>query len=101
MPIYEYICNKCKIQFELRLPFSETDKLIKCPKCNVKANKQFSSFGCKTGGNIQASEKPFRENATKESESPIPSVIITPLPKEAQLLSPPAKKNIRARHKKK
>jgi len=101
MPIYEYICNKCKIQFELRLPFSETDKLIKCPKCNVKANKQFSSFGCKTGGNIQASEKPFRENATKESESLIPSVMITPPPKDAKLLSQPAKKNIRGRQKKK
>ena len=46
-------------------------------------------------------QKPFRENATKESESLIPSVMITPPPKDAKLLSQPAKKNIRGRQKKK
>lgn len=34
-------------------------------------------------------------------ESPIPSVLITPPPNQIKLLSPPAKKSVRARHKKK
>lgn len=46
-------------------------------------------------------QKPFRKKATKESESPIPSFLITPPPNPTKLLSPPAKKNIRARRKKK
>jgi putative FmdB family regulatory protein len=101
MPIYEYFCSKCNMEFELRLLFSEADKSVTCPKCNTKAKKQFSSFGCKTGSALQASEKPFRKYATKEMESPIPKVLITPPPKQAKLLSPPAKKKIRTQSKNK
>jgi putative FmdB family regulatory protein len=61
MPIYEYICINCSHQFDLRLPFSEAEREITCPRCSGKAQKLFSSFGCKTGGNLQASEKPFRK----------------------------------------
>jgi hypothetical protein len=46
-------------------------------------------------------EKSNRKNTNKESESPIPSVLITPPPNQTKLLSLPAKKSIRARHKKK
>ena len=46
-------------------------------------------------------QKPFRENTTKELESPIPSVLITPPPNHIKLLSPPSKRSTRARHKKK
>jgi putative FmdB family regulatory protein len=63
MPIYEYICAKCNFEFQLRLPLSESDKAVTCPQCNAKAQKLFSSFGCKTGGNLQASKKPFRKPA--------------------------------------
>jgi putative FmdB family regulatory protein len=78
MPIYEYVCGSCKTEFELRLSFSEADKPTMCPKCNKGAQKLISSFACKTGSNIQAAEKPFRKNATKKLESPIPSVQIKP-----------------------
>ncbi len=61
MPIYEYICTKCNFEFEQKLAMSESDRTITCPNCNAPAQKQFSSFGCKTGGNLQASEKPFRK----------------------------------------
>ena len=101
MPIYEYACTKCKREFELRLPFSESDKVVTCPKCNTPGQKLYSSFGCKTGGNIQAAEEPFRKNRSKELESPISSVLITPPPNKVKLLSPPNKKSTRARHKKK
>jgi hypothetical protein len=46
-------------------------------------------------------QKPFGENTNKESESPIPGVLVTPLPDRIELLSPPGRRNIREQHKKK
>ncbi len=63
MPIYEYVCPGCNLEFEIKRPMSESDKATNCPQCNSSARKQFSSFGCKTGGNLQASEKPFRKSS--------------------------------------
>jgi putative FmdB family regulatory protein len=62
MPIYEYVCTQCKSEFELRRPFIDSNKAIACPKCKSPAEKLYSSFGCKTGGNLQASDKPFRKS---------------------------------------
>jgi putative FmdB family regulatory protein len=101
MPIYEYVCTQCKNEFDLRLSSYETNCTYICPKCYSEARRLISSFACKTGGNIQASEKPFRKSTISDLESPIPSVIITPPPKHIELLSPPSKRRIRTRHKKK
>ena len=101
MPIYEFICNKCNTEFELRLSYSQANSTPLCPKCYSDAQRLTSSFACKTGGNLQAAEKPFRKSTTKESESPIPSVLITPPPSDKKLLSPPGKRSIRAQRKKK
>jgi putative FmdB family regulatory protein len=65
MPIYEYACPKCKSEFELKLPFSESAKAVNCPKCQAPSRKLFSSFGCKTGGNLQASEKAYRKSTRR------------------------------------
>ena len=65
MPIYEYFCSRCKIEFELMRPFSESDKPAKCHKCNAEAQKLVSSFGSKTGSSIQTSSKPFRTGVTE------------------------------------
>jgi hypothetical protein len=46
-------------------------------------------------------QKPSRENSAKGLESSISSVLITPPPNHINLLSPPGKRSIRARHKKK
>jgi putative FmdB family regulatory protein len=78
MPIYEFICSKCKTQFELRLSFSDFDKLAECPKCSSSSQRLISSFACKTGGNIQAAEQPFRRITTKKAESRTSEVLITP-----------------------
>ena len=48
MPIYEYFCSKCALEFELMRPFSESDKAAKCPKCRSIAQKLVSGFGSKT-----------------------------------------------------
>jgi len=61
MPIYEYLCPKCKIEFEVKRPFGEADKPAMCPKCNCEAQRLISGFACKTGSYLQASPKPFRK----------------------------------------
>ena len=46
MPVYDYICKKCRKSFELILTLSEHDKNnIKCPKCGSKNVEQvFAAF---------------------------------------------------------
>jgi putative FmdB family regulatory protein len=99
MPIYEYFCPHCNNVIELRLSFNDTNCTTLCPKCYSSVDRLISSFACKTGGNTQAAEKPFRENMAQELL--VSSVLITPPPNQAKQLSPPAKEAIRARHKKK
>ena len=101
MPVYEYFCSRCNTEFELRLSFNEFDRTQLCPKCHSTARRLLSSFSTKNAGNIEIAEKPFRKYAAKESESHTPDVLITPPPIQTKLLSPPAKKSIRPRHKKK
>ena len=51
MPIYEYRCNSCNIQFELRQKFSDPPA-DKCPKCSGTVHKLVSaaSFSLKGAG---------------------------------------------------
>lgn len=68
MPIYEYFCTHCKMQFELMRPFSEADKPGMCPKCNLEAQKLISNFASKTGSYLQSPSKPFRKETPKKSK---------------------------------
>ena len=61
MAVYEYVCPKCRKEFELMRPIGEADKPAKCPKCGSKASKLISSFASKTGDSIQPPGKPFRK----------------------------------------
>ena len=51
MPVYEYRCDACNIQFELRQKFSDPPA-DKCPKCGGAVRKLVSaaSFSLKGGG---------------------------------------------------
>jgi len=51
MPVYEYRCDACNIQFELRQKFSDPPA-DKCPKCGRAVRKMVSaaSFSLKGGG---------------------------------------------------
>jgi putative FmdB family regulatory protein len=51
MPIYEYRCNSCNIQFELRQKFTDPPA-DKCPKCGGTVHKLVSaaSFSLKGAG---------------------------------------------------
>jgi putative FmdB family regulatory protein len=65
MPIYEYLCPACNSEFELRLSFSAASITAPCPKCHTTSTRLISSFACKTGSNLQATEKAFRKPATE------------------------------------
>ena len=51
MPVYEYRCNACNIQFELRQKFSDPPA-DRCPKCGGTVRKMVSvvSFSLKGAG---------------------------------------------------
>jgi putative FmdB family regulatory protein len=51
MPVYEYRCNACNIQFELRQKFSDPPA-DRCPKCGGDVSKMVSavSFSLKGAG---------------------------------------------------
>ena len=42
MPVYEYKCEDCSIQFELRGSFNDEPE-SDCPKCKGKARRTFSA----------------------------------------------------------
>ena len=44
MPVYEYKCEKCGEEFELRRNISDNDADIKCPKCETKGPKRVLSL---------------------------------------------------------
>ncbi|UCG54963.1 MAG: zinc ribbon domain-containing protein [Dehalococcoidia bacterium] len=46
MPLYEYVCTKCKSRFELLRQMSRADEEVLCPECNGRAEKILSSFAC-------------------------------------------------------
>lgn len=51
MPLYEFICEKCKHEFEDLISMKDAES-IKCPKCNknVKRKISKSAFHLKGGG---------------------------------------------------
>ena len=69
MAVYEYLCPKCRNEFELMRPISEAEKPAKCPTCGSKAQKLISSFGSKTGGSIQPAGEPFRKRTVVRAPS--------------------------------
>lgn len=50
MPIYEFVCTKCKKAFEIALSFAEREKKkIKCPKCkSTQVSQSLSAFFANT-----------------------------------------------------
>jgi putative FmdB family regulatory protein len=73
MAVYEYLCPKCRNEFELTRPMSEAEKPANCPKCGSKAQKLISGFGSKTGDSIQPAGEPLSKRTVVEEvvlESP-------------------------------
>ena len=72
MPTKEFVIYLLPVSernLNLRLSFSEANCTPLCPKCYSNAQRLISSFACKTGGNLQATEKPFRKETTEKAKT--------------------------------
>lgn len=55
MPIYEYRCTNCGLNFEKLRSMSEVDKETLCPACRSKAERLLSRFACFTKSEVGTS----------------------------------------------
>ncbi len=73
MPIYEYFCPKCGIEFELVRPISKSNEAAFCPKCGLRGEKLVSVFAQKIGppykSYIKVPQKAFRKPHKGEGEN--------------------------------
>ena len=75
MPIYEYYCSGCGIDFEVMRSVSQSDEPANCEKCGNPAERQLSNFAFKsntfTSPKFKASlEKPMRARPNDSSKQP-------------------------------
>ncbi|MDD5037967.1 MAG: zinc ribbon domain-containing protein [Dehalococcoidales bacterium] len=59
MPIYEYVCSKCKFKFELMRPISQSTKAASCPQCKERAERAPSTFTAFTTNEETGERKAF------------------------------------------
>lgn len=68
MPIFEYVCTRCKNQFE-ELVFSQDEQAV-CPSCgSTKTEKLMSRCRSKVGGGQHDEDAPVAKAATSPSSS--------------------------------
>jgi len=64
MPIYEYRCPKCRMEFELMRPMSEMNEPASCPQCGAEGERLVSGFASRVGFYVKAPAKaPFRSSS--------------------------------------
>ena len=51
MPMFDYKCNSCGHKFDKLVPFSESEKIVECPKCKKHdSNKLLCAPNISNGG---------------------------------------------------
>jgi putative FmdB family regulatory protein len=75
MPVYQYLCPKCNLKFELKQSFSD-DSIVTCPKCQNGARRLFSTVpiifkgqGFYVTDSRQSAPDSAIKEATKEDKS--------------------------------
>ncbi|OIN91698.1 MAG: FmdB family transcriptional regulator [Anaerolineae bacterium CG03_land_8_20_14_0_80_58_20] len=54
MPIYEYVCQSCKKEFETIRPMSQKDAAIACEKCGSEdVKRKLALFYAHSGGSAK------------------------------------------------
>ncbi len=48
MPVYEYYCVSCDLEYELIRPVSKMDDAATCANCNQNGQRQLSNFSFKS-----------------------------------------------------
>ena len=75
MPIYEYYCADCGLDFEVMRSVSQSGESANCEKCGNPAKRQLSNFAFKsntfTSPKFKASlEKPLRNRDNQTAKDP-------------------------------
>ena len=75
MPIYEYYCANCNVEFEALRPASKSDEPAPCKTCGQPGQRQLSTFSFKsntfTAPKLKPAAKPRRSyQVDGSSESP-------------------------------
>ena len=65
MPIYEYYCANCNVEYEAIRPASQADAPMPCKTCNEPGQRQLSTFSFKSN----------TFSAPNSSRPPNPSVL--------------------------
>ncbi len=77
MPIYEYYCAKCNIEFEALRPASKADEPVACKTCNRPGERQLSTFSFKsntfTAPKLKPATKPRRSYNVEETPETTPN----------------------------
>lgn len=78
MPIYEYYCPNCNVEFEALRPASKADEPVACKTCGQPGQRQLSTFSFKsntfTAPKLKPAAKPRRSyDVDSSSESPTAS----------------------------
>jgi len=68
MPIYQYYCEKCEKEFELKRLMAEIDKPALCPKCKREGRRLVTAFSSMVGLHLKTPAKAIlREPAVKKA----------------------------------
>jgi len=43
MPLYDMLCEKCQLYYEVTIPLTELHKKVKCPKCKKILRRKMSA----------------------------------------------------------
>ena len=78
MPIYEYYCANCNVEFEALRPASRADEPVPCKTCGQPGQRQLSTFSFKsntfTAPKLKPAAKPRRSyQVDSNSETPASS----------------------------
>ena len=88
MPVYQYICPKCNLKFELKQSFSD-ESIVTCPKCQNGAQRLFSPVPVIfKGSGFYSTDNRKRESESTGTETKATKTEDKVEPKEAQ--QPPA-----------
>jgi putative FmdB family regulatory protein len=68
MPIYQYYCEKCENEYELKRLMAEIDKPAPCPKCKKEGTRLVTAFSSMVGLHLKTPSKAiFRKPAVKKT----------------------------------
>ena len=88
MPIYEYYCASCKLEFEVLRPATQSQDSAPCKTCGEPSQRQLSTFSFKsntfTAPKLKLAKKPMR---SYDQETPLDSPMETPAEPAAESTS--------------